>query len=417
MCFWLTLRGCDDRGLQPSPLLPIFLIVAVDILGYTIILPLLPFYAERMGGTPAIIGLLVATYAVCQLVAGPILGRLSDQWGRRPLLLVSQVGTFAGFLMLAYAPSLGFVFLSRAIDGITAGNLSLAQAYISDVTRPEERARSFGIIGIAFGMGFLLGPAISGTLAQFGYQYPVLAAAGLSALSIAATYFLLPGNPPRVAGADGGPVGPGGKRLGLLEWDQYGKYFRDPALAPLLGKFFSYVFSFGVFVGGFALFCERRYTWNGRPFGPREVGYAFAYAGLLGAILQGGMLGRLVKRFGEKRLMAVGFVSVFAGYLTLGFAYTVLQLGLVITISALGGTVRPIVTSLITQVSGREEQGAVLGLTQSLTSVGQIVAPILAGLLIEHHLLTTWALVAAGIGGAGWLIPLRPTSPQTKPTH
>jgi MFS family permease len=393
--------------LHRSPLFPIFLIVAVDILGYTIILPLLPFYAERMGATPAVIGLLVATYAVCQLVAGPILGRLSDQWGRRPLLLVSQLGTLIGFLMLAYAPSLALVFASRAIDGITAGNLSLAQAYISDVTRPEDRARSFGIIGIAFGMGFLVGPAISGTLAQFGYQYPVLAAAALSALSIVATFFLLPANPPRLA--DDGDPGPGGKRLGLLEWNRYAEYFRNPVLAPLLAKFFSYVFSFGVFVGGFALFCERRYTWNGQPFGPREVGYAFAYAGLLGAILQGGLLGRLVKRFGEKNLLALGFVSVILGYVTLGFAFTVAQLAVVITISALGGMVRPVVTSLITQASGRDEQGSVLGLTQSLTSVGQIIAPVLAGFLIEHHLLTTWALVAAGIGAAGWLVPLRPT--------
>jgi multidrug resistance protein len=374
----------------------------VDILGYTIILPLLPFYAERMGATPAVIGLLVATYAVFQLVAGPIIGRMSDQWGRRPLLLISQVGTLIGFLMLAYANSLTMVFASRVVDGITAGNLSLAQAYISDVTKPEERARSFGIIGIAFGLGFLLGPAFSGTLAQFGYRYPILAAAGLSALSIAATYFLLPGNP---AGREDAAVGAGGRRLGVLEWNRYIEYFRRPEMAALLGKYFSYVFSFGVFTGGFALFCERRYTWNGQPFGPREVGYAFAFAGLLGAILQGGLLGRLVKRFGERRLMAAGFVSVVIGYVTLGFAYTVVELALVTVIAAFGGVVRPIVTSLITQASGRDEQGTVLGLTQSLTSVGQIIAPVIAGLLIDRHLLVTWAMVAAAIGAVGWLIP------------
>ena len=392
--------------MRSSPLLPIFLIVAVDILGYTIILPLLPFYAERMGASPAVIGLLVATYAVFQLIAGPVIGRLSDHWGRRPLLLISQVGTLIGFLMLAYANSLTMVFASRVVDGITAGNLSLAQAYISDVTKPEERARSFGIIGIAFGMGFLLGPAFSGTLAQFGYRYPILAAAALSGLSIAATYFLLPANPPRPEG-DRGPAGPGGQRLGVLEWDRYVEYFRRPELAPLLGKFFSYVFSFGVFTGGFALFCERRYTWQGQPFGPREVGYAFAFAGFLGAILQGGLLGRLVKRFGERRLMAAGFVSVVVGYVTLGLAYTVLELALVTVISAFGGVVRPIVTSLITQASGRDEQGTVLGLTQSLTSVGQIIAPVIAGILIEGHLLVTWAMVAAAIAAAGWLIPTR----------
>lgn len=379
----------------------------VDILGYTIILPLLPFYAERLGASPATIGAIVAVYALGQLVSGPIIGNLSDHFGRRPLLLISQVGTFIGFLMLAYATSLPVVFAARAVDGVTAGNLSLAQAYISDVTKPEDRARAFGMIGIAFGAGFLLGPAISGTLAVFGYQYPILAAAGLSALSIAATYFLLPENPPRPEGVESGPVAPGGKRLSILEWNRYLDYFKRPELAPLLAKFFSYVLSFGLFTGGFALFCERRYTWNGQPFGPREVGYAFAFAGLLGGILQGGLLGRLIKRFGERPLMAAGFVSVVAGYVALGFSYTVASLALVTVISAFGGVVRPIVTSLITQAAGRQEQGTVLGLTQSLTSVALILAPITAGVLIENHLLTTWALVAAVIAAAGWLVPLR----------
>jgi MFS family permease len=411
--YWSNARRIwDDGELRSSPLLPIFLIVAVDILGYTIILPLLPFYAERMGASPAVIGLLISSYAVCQLIAGPILGRLSDQFGRRPLLLLSQVGTFIGFLMLASATSLPLVFASRVVDGLTAGNLALAQAYISDVTRPEDRAKSFGVIGIAFGMGFMIGPAISGTLAQFGYHYPVLAAAGLSALSIAATYFLLPANPPHPAGVEPEAEGSDARRLSILEWDQYREYFRRPVLAPLLGKFFSYVFSFGLFNSGFALFCERRYTWNGHPFGPREVGYAFAFAGLLGAILQGGMLGRLVKRFGEIPLMAVGFISVVVGYVALGLAFTITQLALVIAVSALGGVVRPIVMSLITQASGRREQGAVMGLTQSLMSVGQIIAPVMSGFLIDRNLLTSWALVAAAIGAAGWLIPTPRPQPK-----
>src|SRR5580700_11323278 len=198
------MRRCRRGHLLPSycllllksPLVPIFLIVSVDVLGLTIILPLLPFYAEKFGASPAVVGLLVSSYAFCQLIAGPLLGRLSDRMGRRPLLLVSQAGTFIGFLILAYAHALWMVFLSRIIDGATAGNLSLAQAYISDVTKPEERAKSFAIIGIAFGMGFLIGPAISGFLAQYSYQYPIFAAAGLSLTSILATYFLLPSGPP-----------------------------------------------------------------------------------------------------------------------------------------------------------------------------------------------------------------------------
>src|SRR6266567_1687271 len=219
--------------LRRSPLLPIFLIVSVDVLGLTLILPLLPFYAERLGANPTVVGLLVSTYAVCQLVAGPMLGRMSDHMGRRPLLLVSQAGTFIGFLILAFANSLWLVFLSRVIDGLTAGNLSLAQAYISDVTKPEERAKSFGVIGIAFGLGFLIGPAISGFLSKYDYRYPIYAAAALSLTSIITTYLLLPSAKPSGAGAPG----PGGKRLALIQWGAYADYFKRAGLAPMLWQF------------------------------------------------------------------------------------------------------------------------------------------------------------------------------------
>src|SRR5258708_36410296 len=149
-----------------SPLLPIFLIVMVDVLGLTIMLPLLPFYAEHFGASPTVVGLLVSTFALSQLIAGPVLGQISDRVGRKPVLTVSQMGTFAGFLVLAYAPNLFFVFLARIIDGLTAGNLSIAQAYIADVTTPKERARAFAVIGIAFGIGFLIGPGAPGYLTQ-----------------------------------------------------------------------------------------------------------------------------------------------------------------------------------------------------------------------------------------------------------
>ncbi len=388
-----------------SPLIPIFLIVVVDVLGLTIMLPLLPFYAERLGATPSAVGALIATYAVCQLVAGPALGSLSDHIGRRPVLLVSQIGTFIGLLILAWAPSLWVVFVSRAIDGLTAGNLSIAQAYIADVSKPEERARSFAMIGIAFGIGFLIGPAISGFLSQFGYVYPVLAAAALSATSICATYFLLPERPPSQVARPGAATGPGGRRLSILEWNRYAQYFRNPELGPLLWKFFAFIFSFGFFTAGFALFAERRYTWNGHPFGPKEVGYVFAYSGLLGGIVQGTM-GRLVKRFGEPKLLAIGFGASVAGYAALAFAFTVTQLIVALTIAVIAGVIRPVVTSLITQRAERNEQGVVLGLTQSLTSVAQITAPLIAGALIQKGWLATWALAIAAVSLIGVVIPV-----------
>ena len=159
----------------------------MDVLGLTLMIPLLPFYAERLGATPTVAGMLIGVYAMCQLISGPLLGRLSDHMGRKPLLIVSQIGTFIGFIITANANVLWLVFIGRIIDGATAGNLSLAQAYISDVTKPEERAKSFGIIGIAFGLGFLIGPAVSGFLAGYDYRYPMYAAAALSFTSIMAT--------------------------------------------------------------------------------------------------------------------------------------------------------------------------------------------------------------------------------------
>ena len=395
-----------DIQAERRALLPIFLIVLVDILGMTIILPLLPFYAQEFGASPRQIGLLVATFAVCQLVSGPLLGQLADRMGRKPLLLVSQVGTLIGFFVLGRATSLGMVFVSRAIDVITAGNLSLAQAYVSDVTAKENRAKAFGVIGIAFGIGFLLGPAISGYLSQYGHRYPIYAAQGLSALSILATAVLLPRARPQVA-ADG-QAGPGGRRLALLSWGRYAEYFARPELATLLYQFFAFAFAFAAFTSGFALFAERRLSWNGVPFGAKHVGYVFAYAGFLGILLQGGLIGRLVKKFGEVRLTRAGFASFSVSYALLAYVHRVPELLASATLSSFGqGALRPALTAQITHNSRRDEQGLVLGITQSLMSVAQIIAPLLTGFLIGHQMIGAWAWMAAVAAGIGLLLNLR----------
>ena len=383
-----------------SPLLAIFLIVAVDVLGLTIMIPLLPFYAEKLGATPTQVGWLIGVYAACQLVSGPLLGRMSDWTGRKPLLLVSQAGTLAGFLIMAFAPSLWVVFVARMIDGATAGNLSLAQAYISDVTRPEERAKSFGVIGIAFGMGFLIGPAISGYLAKFDYRYPIFAAAALSFTSILSTAFLLPA----VKSGNAQASGPGGRRLSLLQWGEYARYFRDPGIATLLYEFLSFAFAFAMFTAGFPMFAERRLTWHGVPFGPEQVGFTWALAGFLGIFLQGPALGKLVKKFGEAALNRVGFGAYAASYLLLAFCYSIPVLIAATFASALGSLVRPTLTSMITQAAPREEQGVILGLTQSLTSIAQISGPPLAGFLIQQGLLSGWGLVASAVALVGFLL-------------
>jgi MFS family permease len=393
--------------LRSSPLLPIFLIVAVDILGLTIMIPLLPFYAERLGATPTQVGLLIGIYAACQLISGPLLGRLSDHTGRKPLLLVSQAGTFIGFIITAFAPTLWVLLLARAVDGATAGNLSLAQAYISDITKPEDRAKSFGVIGIAFGLGFLIGPAISGLLAKYDYRYPIFAAAGLSLTSIITTYVLLPRVKPggdAAGAASGASSGPGGKRLSLVQWGAYVDYFKRPGLAPMLWQFLSFCFGFSMFIAGMPLVLERRLTWNGLPFGPEQVGYTWALAGFLGIFLQGPALGRLVKRFGERALNRVGFAGYVFGYAILAFCHSIPVLILATVVSTIGGLVRPTLTSMITHTASREEQGVVLGLTQSLNSVAMIVAPPFAGILIDRGWLTEWGLAASAVAFIGLML-------------
>ena len=374
-----------------------FLIVAVDVLGLTLMIPLLPFYAERMGASPAQVGWLIGIYAACQLVSGPFLGRWSDSTGRKPLLIVSQMGTCLGFIVTAFAPNLWVLFAARAIDGLTAGNLSLAQAYISDVTKPEERAKAFGLIGIAFGLGFLVGPAVSGALSTIDYRLPIFAAAGLSAVSVVTTWLLLPAVKP------GGGQAPS-RRLTLFDWRAYAVYFREPGLSSKLWQFLLFSLGFSMFVAGMPLFAERRLTWNGQPFGPEQVGYVWALAGLFGVVWQGPALGRLVKAFGELRLNRAGFLGYVGGYTILAFCTSVPWLVLATAVMSMGSLVRPALTSLITHAAPREEQGAVLGLMQSLNSGALIVGPLIAGYLIEHGLLTTWGLAAAATAVMGLVL-------------
>ncbi len=371
--------------MKRSQLLPISLIVAVDVLGLTLVIPLLPFFAERYGASPSVVGLLVSAYAACQLISGPFLGALSDRFGRRPVLILSQIGTLIGFIILARAGALWMIFLSRLIDGSTAGNLSVAQAYIADVTPPEDRAKSFGIIGMAFGFGFLIGPALSGFLSHYGFVYPVYMACGLSFLSILGTVFILP-EPAR-------HVSPGEERkLGLFQFGSYRKDFQNPKISSTLFQFCAFFMAFSFFIAGIALFAERRFTWHGIPFGPREVGYLFAYTGFLGIFIQGGFLARMVKRYGEERLVIFAFSSAAIGYLTLGFARSIPVLLVAATFASFGtGGLRPSLTALVSRQAGRHEQGRMMGLIQGLNSMSSIIGPILTGILIDRGWLTAWA--------------------------
>ena len=375
-----------------SPLVPIFLVVAVDVLALTLVLPLLPYYAEHFGATPFVVGTLFASFALCQFIAGPILGRISDRVGRKPTLVVSQIGTFIGFLILGFAGSLWMIFLARIIDGLTAGNLSIAQAYISDVTKPEERTKAFGLIGIAFGGGFLLGPAISGFLSRYGYQWPAFAAAFLSLVSIICSIVLLP----KVA-----RVVDTRERIGRLKG--FTQFLTRPRSRRRLLEFFFFTLSFSTMIGGLALFLERRMGFNAE-----HTGYVFAFSGLVGGLIQGGLLGRLVKRFGEERLSIIGFGAMALGAALIGTIFGLPTLSMVVIISGIGSAItRPSVTTLITKSVEPYEQGAALGVSQSLASIAQMIGPLVAGYLIQHEQLGLYGIVSGTFALIGAAVALR----------
>ncbi|HUO57443.1 MAG TPA: MFS transporter [bacterium] len=385
------------KKIQDLRLIAIFVVVLIDVLGMTIMLPLLPYYSEHFGASPQVVGLLISVYALCQLVSSPWLGHLSDRFGRKPVLIVSQIGTFLGFLVLGFAQSLGWVFFSRIIDGATAGNISTAQAYITDVTEPKDRAKALGRIGIAFGIGFFIGPALTAFLFRFGDRVPIFAAAALSFLSILASTFLLPKETSRAhkTQSDGQiPAVDGtGGFWGLL---------KRPGVKVLFVESVLFYFAFAAFTSGFALFAEHRFTLHGVPLDPKQIGYLFTYFGLLQIPLQAFLVGKLVNHFGERKVQFMGFLASVIGYGSLSLItnpYWFALTGLFSTFG--GGVLRPVLMSQITERVGPHERGKAIGLSQSLQAVTQILAPIPSTFLIGSLYIGLWGLLPALISLTG----------------
>lgn len=364
--------------MKRSPLVVIFTTVFIDLLGFGIVIPVLPFYAEgtRFNASPRTVGLLFASYSVMQLVFAPILGRLSDKYGRRPVLLISIIGTGIGFLILGFARTLWMLFLGRILDGITGGNISTAQAYIADITTKEDRAKGMGLIGAAFGIGFVFGPAIGGILSRWGVEVPFLFAAGLCFANALLLYFTLPetvtpDHPARVSAA-------GGRGLTQLITS-----LKQPRLGFVLTIYFLFIVAFSIMTTSFSLYTMFRFGYDAQ-----HTGYLFAYVGIIAVIIQGGLIGWLVKRFGELPLVIVGalffagslFAVPFVGPQTGGLLALLIGGG----IFSLGNSLStPSLNSLASKSVGPAEQGTVLGVTQSVASLARAVGPALAALLIH----------------------------------
>jgi MFS transporter, DHA1 family, tetracycline resistance protein len=362
--------------MKRSPLLVIFTTVFIDLVGFGIVIPVLPYYAEgtRFGATPREVGLLFASYSVMQLVFSPVLGRLSDKHGRRPILLISLLGTCLGFLILGFATTLWMLFLGRIIDGISGGNISTAQAYIADITTPENRAKGMGLIGAAFGLGFVFGPAIGGILSRWGINIPFLFAGGLAFANAILLFFTLPetvtpDHPARVSAASG------------RGWKQVLEALRQTRLAFVLTIYFLSIVAFSIMTTVFSLFMMFRLGYDAW-----HNGWIFAFVGIVSAIIQGGLIGKVVKRFGEPVLIITGAL-LFSVSLILspfvGPATGMIGILSICALSAIGNALSgPSLTSLASKSASAGEQGVVLGVAQSVASLARAVGPSIAAFVI-----------------------------------
>jgi MFS transporter, DHA1 family, tetracycline resistance protein len=350
--------------------MPILLfIVFVDLVGFGIIIPLLPFYAEHFGASVLAVTLLMAVYSAMQFVAAPLLGALSDRFGRRRVIALSTFGAALGYLVMGLADSLALLFVARALAGAMAGNIAAAQAYIADVTSPEDRAKGMGLFGAAMGFGFIVGPAIGAALAGGGetvnFSLPPLVAAATSALAGVLALVVL-----RETGVAAAP-----RRLSWLA--PISAALGNTDLRPLAVTLFLVVFAFAGLETTFALWAERQLAW-----GPREVGALFAGVGVVAVIVQGGMVGPLSRRLGEEAVVLIGIVALVAGFSLLPIATTLAPTLVAMALLAGGfGLANPALASLVSRRAAANAQGASLGVAQAGASLGRIFGPALAGVL------------------------------------
>lgn len=372
----------------------LFLVVFIDLVGFGLIIPLLPFYAEFFRASPDVVGMVMATYSFAQFLAAPLWGRLSDRVGRRPVLLVTLAGSVIAYIGLGLVDSLWMLFAARALGGAMAGNIAAAFAYVADVTTPDNRAKGMGMIGAAFGLGFIAGPAIGGILAgpdpiNADFQTPAFAAAGLSLAALALAAILLKESlaPEMRARAS----------VKRSRWLEFKDILTRPKVGLLIALSFLATFVFAGMETTFAMWSRRQFGW-----GPEQNGYLFASVGFLVAGIQGGLVGRLAGAFGEARLITHGAVSLAAGMVLLPFSNSLIVLAASMILMAYGfSIINPSLNSLISLQVGKEEQGRVFGVSRSATTLARVVGPVWAGFLFAA-LGKDWpyfggALVMAGV--------------------
>jgi DHA1 family tetracycline resistance protein-like MFS transporter len=343
-----------------KPLAIIFLTIFVNLVGFGIIIPLLPFYAQTFGASPLVIGLLFASFSVSQLIAAPLLGDVSDRWGRRPVLIFSLLGTVVSFVMLALAQSLAMLFAARIVDGLSGGNITTARAYIADITTEENRAKAFGVLGAAFGLGFIIGPGLGAALSHISYTAPIWAAAAITVVATALAYFWLPETVHRAHAGGRSP------------WHALVDVWSKTHLRVLFTIDFVYWASFAVYQTTFALFGERRFG-----FDAAHTGYLLSAFGFLGVVVQGGLVAPAVSALGERQTLAVGLLFAAVGWGGSAMTHSIVVFVGMLVPGAIGiGLTNATLSSLISKAASRHEQGRVQGAAGALESLGRTIGPV-----------------------------------------
>lgn len=360
-----------DKSNNNKALITIFFVVFIDLMGFGLILPLLPFIAEKFSANALQIGLLTAVYSFFQFIASPILGRLSDRYGRKKLLVISQFGSMLGFILLGFAQSLPLLFVSRIIDGITGGNISIAQAYIADITDKKNRAKGMGVLGAAFGLGFILGPAIGGFLFKFGFLVSALFAAGVSGITMLTTTIFLKETVDSTKAAK--------KEQTRFSLNKMKKVLSAKPLGLLTVVFFLISFAFSGMQGTFALWAQATFGW-----GPSQIGYIFAYIGVLSVVVQLKVLPYVTHKLGDATTLLYGVPLLAIGLLMIPLSIHVSILLIANAFIILGNSLtNPTIQAIASENVDPEEYGGTLGMLQSAASLGRIFGPIMAGELFN----------------------------------
>lgn len=353
----------------------IFATIFLDLLGVGILVPVIPFLVRQFDSDALMVGLLALVFSTAQFVCAPALGVFSDRYGRRPVLLLSLLRTALGYFLFGMAGSLLVLFVGRLIDGATGGNISTAQAYIADITPPQDRAKNFGLVGAAFGLGFIVGPALGGLLANISLAAPAYAAGSLSLLTVAFSYFYLPES-----------IAPEARRAARIRFTDVNPFTqcltatRRPELLPLLSAIFFLNFAFSGLQTNFAV-----YTFDKLGMGPEANAMVFAYIGLIAVLMQTVVIRRLSVRYSDRALAAAGLGLMATGFLATALAYDGPTLYLAATLTPMGsGLTTPTLTSMLSREVSSREQGWILGASQSFASLARIAGPVWAGLVYDY---------------------------------